>query len=59
LLNLADGREGPEDAGHATQLVIARALISIAESLEKLVEAKEIEAERQELQQMVNLYKID
>lgn len=59
LLNLADGREGPEDARHATQLVIARALISIAESLEKLVEAKEIEAERQELQQMVNLYKID
>lgn len=41
LLNLADGREGPEDARHATQLVIARALISIAESLDKLTDVHE------------------
>jgi len=41
LLSLADGREGPEDARHATQLVIARALISIAESLDKLADTQE------------------
>jgi hypothetical protein len=36
LLDLADGREGPEDARHATQLVIARALVVIAQELRAL-----------------------
>lgn len=59
LLSLADGREGPEDAHHATQLVIARALMSIAESLAELVDAQEAEAARQELKESVSVYKTD
>jgi hypothetical protein len=36
LLDLADGREGPEDARHAAQLVIARALVVIAQELRQM-----------------------
>ena len=59
LLNLADGREGPKDAQHATQLVIARALISIAGSLAILAALQEVADERADLQQMVALYKFE
>lgn len=59
LLHLADGREGPVDAQHATQLVIARALISIAKSLEALAESQQVADERADLQQMVALYKFE
>ena len=41
LLSLAEGREGPIDVHHATQLIIASALISIAGSLEIIAEQVE------------------
>jgi hypothetical protein len=49
LLDLADGREGPEDARHAVQLVIARALVVIAQELRRMNARAEADAERADL----------
>jgi hypothetical protein len=47
-LDIADGREGPEDARHATQLVMARALVVIAQELRRLNEREDAEEAYQE-----------
>jgi hypothetical protein len=44
-LDIADGREGPEDARHATQLVMARALVVIAQELRQMNARAEAEQE--------------
>jgi hypothetical protein len=54
ILKLADGREGPVDEKHAALLVIARALLVIAQELRK---SNEQEDDRQHRQDMIDLYK--